>query len=176
VLALVAASGGCGSDENEVVGGKGFEVSVPDDWDDATDRAEEVAFAGFAPEILFVGDREEGFQPSINVVRESSLAPDLSLSRYVEAAQEVLEQGTVGGEEIPGEDPEIEKPSRTTLAGEPALSFDQERSIEGKRLRLRQVIALRGRAAYSVTYTALEDRFDDDLGRFRSTLESWRWQ
>jgi DcrB len=174
-LALLAACGGDEGDGGEVVEGTGYELTVPDGWDDRTSRADELEVAGFEPEVILTGDREEGFQPNLNVIRESSIASGVSLDDYVETTRNQLQAGSVGDVEL-GSDVELGEPAPSKLGGENAVTMDHERTFESKRIKARQVIALRDGAAYALTYTALEDRFEDDLERFESAVESWRWK
>jgi hypothetical protein len=35
---------------------------------------------------------------------------------------------------------------------------------------------VRSNVAYTLTYTAPEERFEEDLPAFREIIESWRWE
>jgi hypothetical protein len=174
-LTLCAGCGDDNGDGGKVVEGTRYELTVPDGWNDQSERADDAEFAGFRPEVILTGEREEGFQPNLNVIHESSLAPDVDLDSYLETTRSQLEGGSVPGADL-GRDVEVGEPAPARLGGERALTFDHSRSVEDKRLKVRQLIALRGGGAYVLTYTALEDRFEDDLGRFESAVDSWRWK
>jgi DcrB len=174
-LALLAGCGGDDGDGGKTVEGSDYELTVPDGWDDRTSRADDLEVAGFEPEVIFTGEREEGFQPNLNVIRESSIAPGVNLDDYVETTREQLQAGSVGDVEL-GSDVELGEPMPSELDGEDAVTMDHERTLETKRIKARQVIVLRDGAAYALTYTALEDRFEDDLERFESAVDSWSWK
>jgi hypothetical protein len=170
------SDGGSGGGERGEVEGTGYTLDVPAGWEDATSRASELGFAGFQPDVVLVGKQVEGFRPSVNVVLESSLSPDVELGDYVEAGRQVLRRGRLGGQRIPGEDVELGEVRDAGVDGERAASFEHERSIEGRRLRARQIVVLRESSAYTITYTALADRFDAGLRELDRVVASWRWE
>jgi hypothetical protein len=174
-LVLLAGCGDDNGEGGEVVEGTGYELTVPDGWNDRTDRAEDFQFAGFEPDVIFTDDAESGFQVNVNVTREPDIG-SIGLDEYVEAAREIVRQGSIGGEQIPGGGAELGPARPTELDGEEAREFDHTREVQGQQLKLRQRVAVRDGAAYTITYTALEEGFDEDLDAYEAAVESWRWR
>jgi hypothetical protein len=174
-LLLLAGCGDDNRDGGDVVEGTGFELTVPDGWRDRTGSAEDFQFAGFEPDVILTGDAEDGFQANINVVRESDAAVS-DLDEYLEAARKLVRGGSVAGEEIPGGGAELGPAQRTERGGDDAREFGHTREVEGRELELRQRVAIRDGAAYTITYTALAERFDDDLDAYEAAVDSWRWR
>lgn len=176
-ILLAALLGACGGDDGGgTAEGTGFTVEVPDGWADASDRAEALEFAGFRPDLVLVGPPRDGFTPSVNVVVEAGVPPETRLDGYVEAGRAVLRAGRLGEEEIPGGEVELGEVRAAGVGGERAATFDHVRTVDGRRLRARQVVALRGSTAYTLTFTDLAERFDSSVSKLNSVLASWRWR
>jgi hypothetical protein len=184
-LALMAASAGCG-DEVERVDGRGYSYSVPDGWEDATEEAEDSPEldlgAGIRADTLVVGDREDGFVSNVNVIREPGLPEGITAREYAEVSLTALRDPAASG--FPPELVEtLEnlKPRRigeirdTELGGEDAATWDYTSNQEGRVLRIGQVAAVMDGTAYSVTLTAVSERFEEELGAFDEVLESWEF-
>jgi hypothetical protein len=176
LAALLAVSlvAGCGGDGGKVVGGSGYEVTVPDGWEDRSDEGEDIEVGSFSPDVTLVGDREDGFTTNVNVIRTES--GPLDIDEQVEAERDLLETG-----EIPGSDQEI-PPAQDlspiesiTLDGEEARTYEFRLEQNERELRLRQVIAMHDGQNYAVTLTADPDDFDDGIDGLESILDSWSW-
>jgi hypothetical protein len=180
VLALVLGLAGCGGgddgDDGRVVEGTGFELELPDGWSDASERARQLEFAGAKPDVVLVGSAVGGFTPRINVIVEAGISPDARLADDVEAGRRALRTGRVGERRIRGADAEVGEATAAGLGGERAAAFDHVRTVEGRRVRTRQIVALRRGTAYTLTYAAPPDAFDAGLGALNEVLATWRWR
>ena len=175
-MAAVLLLSGC-DDAGETVKGSTYEVTVPDGWEDESEQADDIEVAGYSPEVILTGQREDGFTTNVNVIRESSLAEDVDLDKYMEATRELLEQGELpGAEGLPAPATGLTEPEPAELDGERALSHDYAISTGGRELRFRQVVTVREGSGYAVTFTALRDRFEEDVGKLDDVVESWRWR
>jgi hypothetical protein len=180
------AIGACGSDESDdrekTVAGKGYDFTAPKGWADRSDTdPEDLEFAGFRPDTLVVADEVEGFRANVNVVREGSIPEHVDSDDYARLATETLKHperlGGEAGEELSKLRPrEFSAPRDTELDGEEAVTQSYTSEREDKLLRFRQVLAVREGVAYTVTYTALRDRFPDDLPGYERMLRSWHWR
>ena len=174
-VALLPVAGCGGDDGGKVVEGAGYELTVPDGWDDESSAGEEIDVAGLSPNVLLVGEREDGFTTNVNIIRNDS--PGLGLDAQVKAEREVLESGDLPGSDSdlpPAED--LSPVERTTLGDKQARSYEFELEQEDRTLALRQLITIHDDAVYAITLTTLPDRFDEELATFESILDSWRWK
>jgi hypothetical protein len=184
-LAGCLAIGACGSDDadrEKTVAGKGYDFTAPKGWSDRSDAdSEDLEFAGFRPDTLVVADEAENFRANVNVVREGSIPEHVDADDYARLARETLKDptrlGGEAGEELAKLKPrEFSEPRDTELDGEEAVSQSYTSERDDKLVRLRQVLAIRDGVAFTVTYTALRDRFREDLPDFDRMVDSWRWR
>jgi hypothetical protein len=187
-LLAVAALGlaGCsGDDEDEdPVEGTGYTYSVPDGWEDASDRAEdEIEVGGFRPDTLVVGEREDDFATNVNVIREDGVPEGVTAARYGELSLVGLRDPAAAGlppelaEAIENLNPtRISEPRDAELDGEEAVAWDYRSTQNGRNVRVRQVAAVMGGAGYTVTLTVLPARFEEGTGALEEVVESWRWE
>jgi hypothetical protein len=183
-IALALAAAGCGDGEDRVEG-SGYSYQVPEGWEDVSDEAEDepsLEFGGLRPDSLVVGEREEGLAPNVAVVRESGVPPGVAAREYVEASIAGLRDPVAAGlppdlvEVIEEMRPrQISRTRTLDLAGEEAVELELTESKDGRVLRVRQVVAVRGGSGYSVALTAARERFEDELGALDEVVESWRW-
>jgi hypothetical protein len=167
------------------VDGRGYAYDVPDGWDDATDEAEdnpELDLGGIRADTLVVGEREDGFTPNVNVIREPGLPEGVGAREYAEASLIALRDPAAAG--FPPEVVEtLEqlRPRQITpvgdaeLAGEEAATWSYRTDQEGRAMRIRQLASVKDGTGYSVTLTVTSDRFEDELGAFEEVLETWEW-
>ena len=174
LLLGLSLAAGCGGDGGKVVGGSGYEVTVPDGWEDRTDEGEDIEVGSFSPDVTLIGDREDGFTTNVNVIRTQGGA--LDIDEQVGAERELLETG-----EIPGSDEQL-PPAQDlspvesiTLDGEEARTYEFRVEQNERELRLRQVIARHDGQSYAITLTADPDDFEDGLDGLESILGSWAW-
>jgi hypothetical protein len=176
LLCLLVPLAACGDDDDagKVVEGSSYEVTVPAGWDDESAVGDEVEVAGFTPELVLAGEREDGFATNVNVIRQES--PAVSLDKQTRLERELI---LGGAEEI---DPQLQagqnlsEVERTTLDGREARAHEFELAQDERTVRVRQVFARSGDFTYVVSYTALMDQFDEELDAFESILRSWTWR
>ena len=176
IIAAVMLLTGCsvgGDDGGKTVEGTGYEVTVPDGWDDESSRGEDIEIEGFSPELILTGEREDSFTTNVNVVVSKSAG--LSLDDQVEGERRVLEGGRLGDTELPAAS-ELTPVERISVDGVDARAYEFELESDGTRSRARQVVALNGGNVYAITFTTLPDRFEDDVGVFDDVLDSWTWR
>jgi hypothetical protein len=182
VLALAAA--GCGGGDDPVEGA-GYSYSVPDGWEDVSNDADdEIDIAGLRPDSLVVGEREDGFAPDVNVIREGGLPAGVTTAQYAEVSLAGLQDPEGAGlppelVDIVGElDPHDFSETRDTeLDGEEAVVWDfSGKSRDGGDTRVRQVTAVRDRSAYTLTLTVRPDRFEDETDALDEVVDSWEWE
>lgn len=185
LMATLALFSACGGDDDDdgggggsrpgTVQGTGYEVSAPGGWKNEEDTAKH-SRQGFEPDTILLGRTVEGYQANVNVIRETSLSEGLTVEQYVAAARRLLEQQRqqAGDDKLSAEP--VGQPASASLDGEKAQSLDQVATLQGKRLKQRQVVALRDGVAYILTYSAPADRFDDQVGGLREIVSSWRWR
>jgi hypothetical protein len=187
-LALAVAMAACGVDggSTDTVNGGGYSYAVPEDWDDRTEESEDVPeleLAGYRPDTLVIGERREGFTTNVNVIREPGLPDDVTPGDYAEIALAALRDPASSGfpqeviEAIEEQDVRaVSETGTTELAGERGASWQYDSTRDGRALRVRQVVAVRSNAAYTLTYTAAQESFEEDLPAFEEIVESWRWE
>jgi hypothetical protein len=184
-VALAGLAAGCGEDEAERVDGEGYSYAVPVDWRDVSDQAEDepgLEVAGYQADTLVIGEREEGFSTNVNVIRESGIPPEITASQYAEVTVAGLRDPVAAGlsqelvEVVRGLRPsKISEIRDAELGGEPAATWGYT-STQGMRvMRIRQVAAVMDGAAYSVTLTALPEKFEEGLDSFDEVVDSWEW-
>ena len=182
VLSMVLA-GGCDDDDGGggPIEGTGYEFALPADWQDVGDSdelidqitAENPSLEGVDYDALAVDDPVDQFAANINVLRAPSRPGDVIDDRYIRKFARGAEAGiTAAGLEPSG----TLRPTRTELDGERAIEFGYANEQQGEQLRYRVVFALHDDAAYTLTFTALADRFDEDDAEFGQILDSWRWR
>jgi hypothetical protein len=151
----------------------GYEAIDEDTRDDVADSVESEAGESLGGEpaldLGFAGakEREDGFATNINVVTES-LPKGMTLEDYEEVS---IENAPALGVTLEGD------PEPVTLGGEPAFVF--EGSVDSpldQDLHFRTVAAVHEGLAFSLTLTALEDRFDDEAGDLDAARDSWVWR
>jgi hypothetical protein len=186
LAAVALALAGCSDEEEDRVDGSGYTFAVPDGWQDASDEASDIDLD--VPRVLVdsavVGDREDDFTTNVNVVREGGLPPGVTARQYgqvsianlrdpaaagfppeVVAELEDIDLGTL--EELPG----------TTLGGRDAVVWEySDGGSGGNSTQVRQVAAVNGTAAYTVTLTAVPGAFEDAVPALDEVVESWEWE
>ena len=179
------ALAGCGGDDDEdPVEGTGYTYSVPDGWEDVSDRAEEeFQVGGFRPDSLVIGESEDGFATNVNVIREAGLPAGVTAAQYADVSIAGLRDPVGAGlppevaEAIETVNPtQISRPSDAELDGEEAVAWDYRSTQDGRDVRVRQVAAVMDGAGYTVTLTVLPARFDEGNGALDEVVESWSWE
>ena len=186
-LALPAAMSACAGDAgSDTVMGSGYSYAVPEDWNDRTEESEDVPeleLAGIGPDTLVIGARHDGFATNVNVVREPGIPEGVTAGDYADIALAALRDPASSGfppevteaiEEM--EVRELSETGNSELAGERGATWQYGSTREGRALRVRQLVAVRSNAAYTLTYTAAQESFEDDLPAFEEIVESWRWE
>jgi hypothetical protein len=164
---------GCGDDdEGKVVGGTGYELTVPDGWDDRSEEGEDVEVEGFTPDVLLIGEREDDFTSNVNVI----LTPDAGrgLNAQARAERDALESRQIPNSTSSAQ--ELTPTERITLGDKAARAYEFKVEQDDRLVRIRQVLAQHNGSNYAVTLTAAGSRFDDDRDAFESMLESWSWR
>jgi hypothetical protein len=167
------------------VEGAAYSYAVPDGWEDVSDDADdEIEIAGMRPDSLVAGEPEGGFAPDVNVVREGGLPPGVSTAQYADVSLAGLRDPAGIG--VPQElvdvvdqlDPhDFSEPRDSELDGEEAVVWEfSGRSRDGGDTRVRQVTAVHGRSAYTLTLTVRPDRFDEETDALDEVVESWDWE
>jgi hypothetical protein len=186
--ALAAAAlllAGC-SDEEDRVDGRGYTYAVPDGWEDAGDRAEELDLdlRRVAVDSLIVGRRKGDFTSNVNVVREAGLPDGITARRYADETIARIRDPAAAAlprevmEAFEGVDPAtIEALPGTELGGAEAAAWEyRQRGSLGREAQVRQLAAVRDRAAYVVTLTAVPGAFEDGAAALAEVTESWEWE
>jgi hypothetical protein len=188
-VALLAAAAlalaGCGGDDDEDrVDGTGYTYAVPDGWEDASDRAEEeIEIGGFRPDTLVLGESEDDFATNVNVIREAGIPRGVTAAQYAEVSLAGLRDPLAAGfppevaETLEELNPrQISDPRDAELDGEEAAAWGYTSTQDGRDVRVRQVATVMDGAGYTVTLTALPDRFDEANASFDEMVDSWRWK
>jgi hypothetical protein len=185
LAAVALALGGC-SDEEERVDGSGYTYAVPDGWEDATEQAGDLDFD--LPQVLVdsvvVGERQDDFTTNVNVVREGGLPDGVTARQYADATIANIRNPAAAAlppevvEAFEGVDPaSIEALPGTELGGGEAAAWEyRQRGSEGREAQVRQVAAVRDRAAYIVTLTAVPEEFADGTAALDRVVETWEWE
>jgi hypothetical protein len=187
LLALGAlATAGCGGEGDDPVDGTGYTYSVPDGWEDLSERAEDepaVPPAGLRPDSVVAGERRDDFASNVNVVRERGLPDGITTRAYAEASIAAMRDPAAAG--LP---PEITRrleslrvtgigePREAELDGEDAREWEYGTTWNGRPVRVRQVAVVVGNAGYTVTLTVLPARFGEGAAALGEVVESWRWE
>jgi hypothetical protein len=189
-LALVLAGlaiAGCDSSEDEdadPVQGRGYSYSVPEGWEDASDRAQDdLEIARFRPDSLVLGEREDHFTTNVNVVREGGVPEGVTAEEYAEVSRAGLRDPAAAG--LPRELAEmveelsptgISRLRDTELDGQDAFAWTYRSTQAGQRVRVRQVATVMDGAGFTVTLTALPAGYDEGADALDEVIESWRWE
>ena len=175
-LALVA----CNADEPQEVSGTGYGYELPEGWENASGESEFEA-GGFNSDSVVHAEPEEGFATNLNVIRETSLAPDLRVDAYSRAGLRLLRRpGLLSGElreifeDIGAHD--FSDTGTLRLDGEEARFTDYSSNQGGRALRIRSVSAIRRGTAYNISFAALRTHFEKDLDALRHVVRSWEWR
>jgi hypothetical protein len=187
LLTVVAlAAFGCGGDDGDRVEGTGYSYSVPDGWEDVSDRAEEEIggrLGGLTTDSVVVGEREDDFATNVNVIREAGVPERVTARQYAEVSIATLRNPRAAGfppdvaEAIESVRPtQITDPRDAELDGEQAFEWDYRSTQRGRRLRVRQVAAVMGGAGYTVTLTALPDALEEGNEALDEVVETWSWE
>jgi hypothetical protein len=142
----------------------GYTVELPGGFRDVTNR-----FAGTAikVDLAYVKRVESGFATSFVVIREQP-GGEFQLDDVMESFTKQAEaQATEAGfSEV--EDRELD--------GVPAKTYSfLSRNDENGPLRQRQVVAVKGDAIYTITWSVPADEFQAQEATLNRTLASWRW-
>jgi hypothetical protein len=140
------------------VTGRGYAIEVPAGWVTTT-------VGGPYDRIVARRDGLGRGGPAVTVVLERGLPAGMTLRQYYDAAR-----AQTGELEFP------RSPSRTSLGGVNAISFESALDREDGRHRLRKVIALRHDTAYIVTFDAPSHRFAADMNMLEAITASWHWR
>jgi hypothetical protein len=188
-VALLAAAAlalaGCGGDDDEDrVDGTGYTYAVPEGWADASGRAEEeIEIGGFRPDTLVLGESEDDFATNVNVIREAGIPRGVTAAQYAEVSLAGLRDPLAAGfppevaETLEELNPrQISDPRDAELDGEEAAAWGYTSTQDGRDVRVRQVATVMDGAGYTVTLTALPDRFDEAIASFDEMVDSWRWK
>jgi hypothetical protein len=186
-LAVVAlALAGCSDEEEDRVDGSGYTYAVPDGWQDVSDEAGDIDLD--VPRVLVdsavVGDREDDFTTNVNVVREGGLPAGVTARQYGQVSIANLRDPAAAG--FPPEVVEaladidlstVEELPDTQLGGRDAVAWEYRDDSSAERAtQVRQVAAVNGSAAYTVTLTAVPDTFEDAVPALDEVVESWEWE
>ena len=174
-LAVALSALGCGEDDaGKVVTGTGYEVTVPDGWRDRSEEGEDVEVQGFSPDIVLIGERDDGFTTNLNVIRTPGVTRELDAQTRLE--RRLIERGGAPGAAELRPAQNLTPVERTELGGEDARAYEFEIRDGERRIRVRQLLAIREEVAYFATLTTAPGRFDEDRDDFESILESWTWR
>jgi hypothetical protein len=184
-VAAVALSGCSGDDEDrQPVEGTGYSYSVPDGWEDVSDRAEaELEVGGFRPDTLVIGESEDDFATNVNVIREDGLPNGVTAAQYADVSLAGLRDPVRAG--LPAEvaqaiedvNPrQISEPRDAELDGEEAVAWEYRGTQDGRDVRVQQVAAVMAGAGYTLTLTVLPDRFDEGNEALDQVIDSWSWE
>ena len=187
-LVLPVAVAACGGDggSTETVEGTGYSYALPEDWDDRTDASEDVPeleLGGIRADTLVTGERRDDFFANVNVIREPGLPKGFSAGDYAELVFANLRDPASSGfppevvEAIEDQNVrDLRELGSIQLAGEPGAAWQYAGTTAGRELRYRQLVAVRSNAAYTLTYTASRENFEEDLPAFEEIVESWQWE
>ncbi len=152
---------------------------MPDGWEE--EDGDDIEVGPFRPDSLVVGDREGGFATNVNVIREPGVPADVTAAQYAEVSLAGLRDPAGAGyppelvETIESLGPSgITEPRDAELDGEEAVTWDYRNA--GPETRVRQVTAVMGGAAYTVTLSALPAGFEEGADAFDEVIDSWRWE
>ena len=137
---------------------KGFEVTLPAGWVDASDLVDDtsVQIAGRAPEQV------DGFFTNILVTKE----------KYVSNLTSAVERSA---EDLAGEDGEFEMLEPTRVDGNTAPGYTIVRTVEGRTLHQTQRWISHDRTLYVVTLSAVESEARTAAPLLDEVLDSWSW-
>lgn len=173
---LAGALAGCGDDDDAgtastpvpksdgpVVKGTGYTLQPPEGYRDFTSR-----FEGSALRVdLAYAERAPGFATNIVVIREQpggEFTLDDIMKIFTRQAEEQADDDGIS---------EIED---RELDGVPAKTYSFLRRDESNgKVRQRQVVAVKGGAVYTITWSVQADEFDAQEATLDAILASWRW-
>jgi hypothetical protein len=186
VLACVALPlAGCSDEEEDRVDGSGYTYAVPDGWQDASDEAGDIdlPMEGLLVDSAVTGDRVDDFTTNVNVVREGGLPAGATTREYAAVSLRNLRDPAAAGlppdvvEQLEAVDEEsLSVTPGEDLGGRGAVEWDYRTTSSGQETRVRQLSAVRDRAAYTVTLTAVPEAFEDAVPALDEVVESWAWE
>jgi hypothetical protein len=141
----------------KTVAGTGYEATLPPGWRDVTKSST----SGRVRSDLVLASA----LGTINVALETDLPAGITLDQYFQAGR------AKATAKLPP------RPEPTTLAGVDAITYTfSDVTDKGRRVRDRQVVAIRDGVAYVVTFGVREERFDEEVRSLDAFLASWRWK
>jgi hypothetical protein len=183
VAVLVVA--GCGGDDEDPVEGTGYTYSVPDGWEEASDRAGDepaLQLGALRPDSVVIGESEDDFATNVNVVREGGVPKRVTAAQYAQVSLATLRNPAAAG--LPPEIAEaverlrptqVSEPREAELDGEEAFEWGYRTAQGDRAVRVRQVATVMGSAGYTLTLTAMPDRFEQGNEALDEVVESWSW-
>jgi hypothetical protein len=178
VWALLAGlPAGCGGDDDvrststpaaksdaPAAEGTGYTVELPEGFRDVTSRFDGSAIR---VDLAYVKKVDSGFATNFVVIREQPSGEfqlDDVMETFIKQAE--VQATDAGISEV--EDRELDRvPAKT-------YSF-LSRNEENGPVRQRQVIAVKGDAIYTITWSVSADEFEAQEATLKRTLASWRW-
>jgi hypothetical protein len=157
---------GTQAQDGSTVRGTGYSFTVPAGWRDAKGE-----FEGSAVRIdtaYAAQTATDGFPTNVNVVRET--LPNLEPRAFDEAVTAF--QAQMAPRALDGT---LTKIHKFELDGAPGRAWTFESKRKGNRIRVAQVVALKGRAFYTITFTAPAGEADRSEKQFEQIMETWRW-
>jgi hypothetical protein len=185
VAAAALALAGCGGDGDDPVDGDGYTYETPDGWADVSDDLRDesrLEFAGIRPDTVVADEAEDDFATNVNVVAEPGVPDALTSAEFARANIAGLRDPSAAlrpdvAESIEALDVrDIRETGTVDLDGHEAVTWEYLTTQLGRDLRLRQVGAVRDGTGYTITMTAVPDRFEEGSDALDDVLGSWRWE
>jgi hypothetical protein len=133
-----------------------YALGLPEGWEDKT-------------EVVFVGPQRGESNPTLTIKR-MTLKTEQTLAQFASI------QGHSLGMLLGVKNIDILEEGSTTLGGVDALMRVYNLRFGGKRLKQRQIYALRGQTAYVITETSSVEHYADDRPIFEGILKKFQFR
>lgn len=151
--------------------GEGYEVTLPPGWR-GTGRDALAATGEQDIEALWRGWIGSSFSTNVNVSRIRSPTADLSVALR-ELARDERRSAAAAPNFAVGSIMEVRVPQ---LDGDPAGALELTSTVNRRRLRNLEVVAIHDSLLYRVTLASLRERYPSERRAFLRSLASWRWR
>ena len=141
----------------------GFSVEYPKNWE----IKESINVEGITAIVAFMGPAKNNFQPNINVKTEN--APSYTLNQYIQASKQTLSQFFAMNDYI------LIDEGGLTINGQNSYFLEYAYNLQGYPLKIKQVVLMKGDNAYIITYTALQNTFEDNVRDFDNSISTFKF-
>lgn len=141
----------------------GFSIEYPKNWE----TKNSVDVEGITAIVAFMGPIKNGFQTNINIKTES--AEEYTLNQYIQVSKQVLSQLLAMNDYI------LIDEGSLTINNQNAYFLEYAWNFKGNPLKVKQVIFMNRNNAYIITFTSLQNAFEDSVIDFDNSVSTFKF-